>query len=63
MQIHTTTTGGGPIGLRLNGGNLVNNGNLTAVTGKKRELPNEVVELWAYVDDVSRSVTNSARPK
>jgi hypothetical protein len=33
MQIHTTTTGGGPVGLRLNNGDLVNNGNLTAVKG------------------------------
>jgi hypothetical protein len=44
MQIHTTTTGGGPVGLRLNGGNLVNNGNLTAVTGSK--VPGGLVSTW-----------------
>jgi hypothetical protein len=44
MQIHTTTTGGGPVGLRLNGGNLVNNGNLTAVTGST--VPGGIVNTW-----------------
>jgi hypothetical protein len=44
MQIHTTTTGGGPVGLRLNGGNLVNNGQLTAVTGSK--VPGGIVNVW-----------------
>jgi len=33
MQIHTTTTGGGPVGLRPMGGNLINNGSLTVVEG------------------------------
>jgi hypothetical protein len=44
MQIHTTATGGGPVGLRLNGANLVNNGNLTAVTGSK--VPGGLVNTW-----------------
>jgi hypothetical protein len=44
MQIHTTATGGGPIGLRLSGGNLVNNGSLTVVTGST--VPGGLVNRW-----------------
>jgi hypothetical protein len=44
MQIHTTTTGGGPVGLRLGGGNLVNNGALTVVTGSS--VPGGIVNTW-----------------
>jgi hypothetical protein len=44
MQIHTTATGGGPIGIRINGGNMVNNGSLTVVDGKT--VPGGLVDKW-----------------
>jgi hypothetical protein len=44
MQIHTTATGGGPIGIRINGGNMVNNGSLTVVTGST--VPGGLVDKW-----------------
>jgi hypothetical protein len=44
MQIHTTATGGGPIGLRINGGNMVNNGSLTVVRGET--VPGGLVGKW-----------------
>jgi hypothetical protein len=44
MQIHTTATGGGPIGIRINGGNMVNNGSLTVVQGST--VPGGLVGKW-----------------
>jgi hypothetical protein len=44
MQIHTTASGGGPIGLRINGGNMVNNGSLTVVQGST--VPGGLVDRW-----------------
>jgi hypothetical protein len=44
MQIHTTATGGGPIGIRINGGNMVNNGSLTVVQGST--VPGGLVDKW-----------------
>jgi hypothetical protein len=44
MQIHTTATGGGPIGIRINGGNMVNNGSLTVVDGST--VPGGLVDKW-----------------
>ena len=44
MQIHTTAAGGGPIGLRINGGNMVNNGSLTVVRGDT--VPGGLVGKW-----------------
>jgi hypothetical protein len=44
MQIHTTATGGGPIGIRINGGNMVNNGSLTVVQGSS--VPGGLVDKW-----------------
>ena len=44
MQIHTTASGGGPIGLRINGGNMVNNGSLTVVRGDT--VPGGLVNKW-----------------
>jgi hypothetical protein len=44
MQIHTTASGGGPIGIRINGGNMVNNGSLTVVEGSS--VPGGLVDKW-----------------
>jgi hypothetical protein len=44
MQIHTGATGGGPIGIRINGGNMVNNGSLTVVQGST--VPGGLVDKW-----------------
>jgi hypothetical protein len=45
MQIHTTSAGGGPIGLRIQGnGNMVNNGSLTVVNGST--VPGGLVDKW-----------------
>jgi hypothetical protein len=44
MQIHTTASGGGPIGIRINGGNMVNNGSLTVVQGST--VPGGLVDKW-----------------
>jgi hypothetical protein len=45
MQIHTTASGGGPIGLRMQAnGNLVNNGSLTVVQGSS--VPGGLVNRW-----------------
>jgi hypothetical protein len=44
MQIHTTASGGGPIGIRINGGNMVNNGSLTVVDGST--VPGGLVDKW-----------------
>jgi hypothetical protein len=44
MQIHTTATGGGPIGIRINDGNMVNNGSLTVVDGST--VPGGLVDKW-----------------
>jgi hypothetical protein len=45
MQIHTTATGGGPIGVRIGGdGNMVNNGSLTVVNGST--VPGGIIEKW-----------------
>ena len=44
FQIHTTASGGGPIGIRINGGNMVNNGSLTVVQGNT--VPGGLVDKW-----------------
>jgi hypothetical protein len=45
MQIHTTTTGGGPIGVRMNSNSdVVNNGKLTVVKGST--VPGGLVDKW-----------------
>jgi len=45
MQIHTTATGGGPIGVRIGGdGNMVNNGSLTVVDGST--VPGGIIDKW-----------------
>jgi hypothetical protein len=45
MQIHTTASGGGPIGLRIGGdGNMVNNGSLTVVNGST--VPGGLLDKW-----------------
>jgi hypothetical protein len=58
MQIHTTSAGGGPIGLRINGGNMVNNGSLTVVQGST--VPGGLVGKWfnfkASFDTATRQV-------
>ena len=58
MQIHTTSAGGGPIGLRINGGNMVNNGSLTVVQGST--VPGGLVGKWfnfkASFDTANRQV-------
>jgi hypothetical protein len=58
MQIHTTASGGGPIGLRINGGNMVNNGSLTVVQGSS--VPGGLVNKWfnfkASFDTATRQV-------
>jgi hypothetical protein len=45
MQIHTTATGGGPIGLRIqSNSDVVNNGSLTVVTGSS--IPGGLIDKW-----------------
>ena len=45
MQIHTTTTGGGPIGIRMqSNSDIVNNGSLTVVHGS--DYPGGLVGKW-----------------
>jgi hypothetical protein len=45
MQIHTTATGGGPIGLRVqSNGDIVNNGSLTVVQGSS--VPGGTIDKW-----------------
>jgi hypothetical protein len=45
MQIHTTATGGGPIGLRIqSNSDMVNNGSLTVVTGSS--VPGGLIDKW-----------------
>ena len=45
MQIHTTASGGGPIGIRMqSNGDIVNNGSLTVVRGNS--VPGGLVDKW-----------------
>jgi hypothetical protein len=45
MQIHTTATGGGPIGVRIQGNSdMVNNGSLTVVQGSS--VPGGLIDKW-----------------
>jgi hypothetical protein len=45
MQIHTTATGGGPIGIRMQANSdIVNNGSLTVVKGS--DFPGGLVDKW-----------------
>jgi len=45
MQIHTTASGGGPIGVRIGtDGNMVNNGSLTVVVGSS--VPGGLIDKW-----------------
>jgi hypothetical protein len=45
MQIHTTATGGGPIGIRIqSNGDIVNNGSLTVVKGAN--IPGGTIDKW-----------------